>query len=120
VRLAAYDAKGDPCIVEHFEGDTLRASRCAVGCTGVILSVDLQTVPQHCVEETVRYYGTLDEVLGRLNEFPLTQFAYVPFQEYFISFERERVPAARGLLVARAALPPLLPRASWMWARTSS
>lgn len=92
VRVAGYDADGQPRIFEHSEGDALRASRCAIGCTGVILSVDLQTVPQHCVEETVRYYDTLDEVLERLNEFPLTQFAYVPFQEYFVSFERERVP----------------------------
>jgi L-gulono-1,4-lactone dehydrogenase len=54
--------------------------------------VDLQTVPQYQVEGTVRYHASLDQVLDRYDEFPLTQFVYVPFEWYFVAFERKRVP----------------------------
>jgi L-gulonolactone oxidase len=97
VRVAGYDsATGKPRIYEHAGGDELRASRCGLGCTGVILSVDLQTVPQYMVEETVRIRRSLDEVLDGCKEFPLSQFIYVPFQWYFVVFERTRFHGRLG------------------------
>lgn len=54
VRVAGCDpASGEPCIYEHAAGNELKASRCGLGCTGVILSVDFETEPRYMVEETV-------------------------------------------------------------------
>ena len=56
VRVATYDAAGQPAIVTYRDGDELKAARCALGCMGVILSVELSTVRDYLVEETVRRY----------------------------------------------------------------
>jgi L-gulono-1,4-lactone dehydrogenase len=52
VRLAAYDATtGKAKIFEFRDGNLLKAARCALGCMGVVLSLELQTVKTYMVEE---------------------------------------------------------------------
>lgn len=95
-RLAAYDpGTGKPKVFEYSEGNELRAARCGLGCTGVLLSVDLLTVPKYKVEETVVRESRLDRVLGRYNDYPLTQFALVPYAWEYLVFERKPLAAAR-------------------------
>lgn len=90
VRLAAYDpASGAARVFEYREGDALRAARCALGCAGILLSVDLATVPKYRVAETVRREPALD--LGRYEAHPLTQFALVPYSWEYMVFERAPV-----------------------------
>jgi FAD/FMN-containing dehydrogenase len=88
VRVAAYDASGAPAIFDYESGDELRASCCALGCMGVILSLDLRTVPKYQVEETMRSHETLDQVLGRIPDHPLTQFMLVPYRWDYVAWER--------------------------------
>jgi len=92
VRLARYDAAGTPQIVECVAGDELRAARCALGCMGVILSVDLATVPKYFVRETIRRLDRVDDALRLYGEHPLTQFALVPHAWSVIAWARQ--PAA--------------------------
>jgi FAD/FMN-containing dehydrogenase len=92
VRVAAYDAGGTPRIFEHREGDELRAARCALGCMGVILSIELATVARYRVRETVRRLDRIEDALGLYEDHPLTQFALVPYGWKFIVWERHMVP----------------------------
>lgn len=92
IRLAAYDPEtGQPKIFEYSDGDKLRAARCGLGTQGVILSVDLKTVPKYLVEETVVAHPDLDSVLEAYEEKPLTQFTLMPYRWDYMSFERKPI-----------------------------
>lgn len=91
VRVAAYDRTGQPKIFDYREGDELKASRCGLGCTGVILSVDLHTVRKYHVQETVALHKKLEIVLSRYDECPLTQFSLIPYRWDYLVFERKEL-----------------------------
>lgn len=92
VRVAAYDpATGQPKIYEYRGGDELKAARCGLGCTGVILSVELKTAPKYKVAEKVVRHNTLDQVLGRYQDRPLTQFTLTPYRWDYMAWERAPV-----------------------------
>ena len=68
VRVAAYDAGGRPWVYEWRSGPDLRAARCGLGCTGIILSVTIECVPVHDVAERVRVRASLASVLEQQRE----------------------------------------------------
>jgi L-gulonolactone oxidase len=107
VRLAAYDAKGTPRIFEYQAGDELWAARCGLGCVGVLLSVELRTVPKYRIEENVVRRLRMQDILSRYGEFPLTQFLLLPYRWDFLAFERR---PAHGNASARDAVKALLLR----------
>lgn len=93
VRVAAYDpATGQPQIFDYRGGDELKASRCGLGCTGVILSVELRTVAKYKVEEAIVRHPSLESVLHRYTDWPLTQFALIPYCWQYVAFERKPIP----------------------------
>lgn len=93
VKVAAYDkTTGQPKIFEYTSGDELKAARCGLGCTGVILEVDMKTRPKYLVEEKVVHHKTLDDVLARYPDRPLTQFTMTPYRWDFTAWERQAVP----------------------------
>jgi FAD/FMN-containing dehydrogenase len=96
VQLAAYDAAGTPRVFEYRGGGELKAARCALGCMGVILAVELATVPKYRVAETVRRLDRVEDVLQLYRDHPLTQFALVPYGWKFIAWERRAESAAGG------------------------
>jgi L-gulonolactone oxidase len=91
VRVAGFDAAGTPTIFEYQGGDALAAARCGLGCMGVILSVVFHTVAKYLVEETVRSHRSLDDVLRRYDERPLTQFILMPYRWTYLAWERRAV-----------------------------
>jgi L-gulono-1,4-lactone dehydrogenase len=106
VRLAAYDpGTGRPMIYDYTDGDGLRAARCGLGCMGVILSVELRTVPKYKVAEVLRKRGTLKEILDAYADRPLTQFLWTPYGWKWIAFERrpmgQPTPTMIGFVKAR-------------------
>ena len=100
MRVAAYDkTTGKAKIYTWKNGDPeLIAARCAVGCTGVILSVKFRCVPDYCVEENVRVYDTIKEVLAREQSFPLQQAVLLPYSWKYFSFERRVTDEEQGFL----------------------
>jgi len=96
VRLAAYDASGEPKIFEYRGGDELRAARCGLGSLGVILAVELRIVPKYCIRDTVRIFDRLDDALALFERHPLSQFALVPYSWKIIAWERDALPAGGG------------------------
>jgi hypothetical protein len=101
VRIAAFGADGTPTVFEDREGDELRAARCALGCMGVILSMELRTVPKFRVRETVLRLARVSDALQLYAAYPLTQFALVPHTWKVIAWQRETV-AGTGIASLRA------------------
>lgn len=85
IRVACYDDRGRPAIREHRDGDALLAARCAVGCMGVILEVELETVPKHLMVEQPIVAANLD---GLWQQWPLSHVAYFPYGWDFVLFRR--------------------------------
>ncbi len=89
IRVAAYDVKmGEAKIYSFYEGETLKAARCALGCMGVILSVTFRAVRQYWIKERGEACTTIDEVLAHENEFPLQQFLLTPYSWHYFAYRR--------------------------------
>jgi FAD/FMN-containing dehydrogenase len=80
VSVAAYDpATGKPRIFEWSEGDQLRAARCALGCSGVLLSIRVRVEKDYQIEERTQWFSRLDEVIAATHEYPRSQFYLMPW-----------------------------------------
>ena len=91
VRIAAYDpATGIPKIFEYTGGNELKAARCGLGCMGIVLSLDLATVPKYQVTEIVRPCRDVKDILAACNEWPLTQFILMPHSWGALAYHRKR------------------------------
>jgi hypothetical protein len=89
IRAAVLSAEtGRARIREFTDGAELLAARCGLGCMGVILSVDLPTVPKFKVAETVRIHETIEDILRIYADRPLTQFIRSPYGWTWVAFER--------------------------------
>jgi hypothetical protein len=104
VRAVVFGANGEPEIREFIDGPELLAARCGLGCVGILLSVDLETVPKYFVAETVRGYQSIEEVIATFAKNPLTNFTYSPYGWALTAFERRIIEQA--------------PRGIWSWIKT--
>jgi hypothetical protein len=91
VRIAVFGAAGKPEIRELTDGPALLAARCGVGCVGVLLSVDFETVPKYHVAETVRRYQSVEQILTAFADYPLTSFGFWAHEGYLSVLERRIV-----------------------------
>jgi hypothetical protein len=60
------------------------------------VAVQVQVRPQYFVEEHLRAYQTLDEVLAAEDEFPLQQFYLLPWRWSYLAQHRREVPGPRS------------------------
>jgi FAD/FMN-containing dehydrogenase len=97
VRVAHYDpATGEPTIRTIDGGDELLAVGCGLGCLGIVLAVTVPIREQYFIEEHLREYGSLDDVLAAEPEFPLQQFFLIPWRWTFLAQHRREVDAPRS------------------------
>lgn len=95
LRAAVFDPDtGAPVIREFAAGPELLAARCGLGCLGIVVSVDLPTVPKYLVADTTRRCSSLAEAQALFAENPLTNFLWLPYTWTVVAFER-RVVADR-------------------------
>jgi hypothetical protein len=92
VRLACYDAGGNPIIKTIQGGDELLAARASLGCLGVILELTLELVPRFWVEERMKVHDSIESVLAEEAEWPLQQFLVFPYVWRWYAYQRRRVP----------------------------
>jgi hypothetical protein len=92
VRLACYDAGGNPIITTIRGGDELLAARASLGCLGVILELTLEVVPRFWMEERMKAHDSIESVLGEEPEWPLQQFLVFPYGWRWYAYHRKRVP----------------------------
>ncbi len=102
VRIARYDSvSGQAVIQEVSEGPELQASRCSLGCLGVILSVQMQCRSAYSIEESFQEYSKLSDVVKAEEAYPLQQFYLVPWRwTYFVQHRREVSFPSSSLLFA--------------------
>jgi len=98
VRIARYDHSGAATIEQMDAGAELQAARCSLGCLGIILSVTVPTRNRYAIEEFLREYKTLEEVLQAETEFPLQQFYFTPWRWRYLAQHRREVPSGRSSL----------------------
>ena len=60
VKLACYDASGNPIIKTVHGGDELLAVRASLGCLGVILELTIDLVPRFWMDECMKAHDSLD------------------------------------------------------------
>jgi len=90
VRAVVFDAEtGRPVIREFTDGPELLAARCGLGCFGVILSVDLHSVPKYLVAETLRACHSIEQIIAAFADNPLSNFVVWPYSATLLMFERK-------------------------------
>lgn len=100
VRIAKYDpVSGQAVIREVSEGPELQASRCSLGCLGVILSVQMQCRNAYSIEESFHEYSKLSDVVGAEEDYPLQQFYLVPWRWTYFVQHRHEVSEKRSALL---------------------
>ena len=99
VKLACYDAKGDPFVKTISGGDELLAARTSLGCLGVILELTLEVEPRFWMEEQMRMHDSLESVLAEEAAWPQQQFLLFPYGWRWYAYHRRRItePDARAL-----------------------
>jgi len=99
LRAATFDAvTGQPVVSEFSAGPELLAARCGLGCVGIILSVDLYTVPKYMVAETIRTCQSIEEVMAAFGDNPLSYFVLSPYGWKLSVFERKLVETGKTTL----------------------
>ena len=102
VTLAGYDRlTGAPRIFEWTEGDPLRAGRCGLGCTGVLLSVRMRVEPECQIEERGQWFDRLDDLLAVAADYPRHQFYLMPWSWRWYAQLRREVPDGSARLSGR-------------------
>ena len=90
VKLACYDAKGDPFVKRIDGGDELLAARTSLGCMGVILELTLALEPRFWMEEQMKAHDSLDSVLAEETDWPQQQFLVFPYGWRWYAYHRRR------------------------------
>lgn len=99
VRLAGYDAEsGQPVVRTIRDGEELRAARCAIGCLGIIVSVELAPRPAYQVREWMALHESLESVLEAEESTPLQQFFLLPWRWDYLVQHRQETNEPRGWL----------------------
>lgn len=94
VCVAAYDREGKARIYEWDGGDELRAARCGLGCTGIVLSVRMRVEPDYLIEEKTQWFERVEQVVDRERDYPRQQFYLVPWKWGW--YAQLRRPLAHG------------------------
>jgi hypothetical protein len=97
VRIAGFDPEsGEPMVRTVDGGDELQAARCSLGCLGVLLSVKVPVRQQYMIEEQLRTYENLNDVLAAEEQFPIQQFYLLPWRWNFLAQHRRESPGPRS------------------------
>ncbi len=91
-------ANGHAVIREISSGRELEAARCSLGCLGVLLRVTISCRKQYHVEEQLRQYDTLQEVIVAEKEYPLQQFFLIPWKWNYQAQHRRETTDPRSWL----------------------
>ena len=101
VRLACYDARGNPTVRTIRGEDDLLAARASLGCLGIILELTVELVPRFWMEERMKLHDSLESILAEEAEWPQQQFLVFPYGWQWYAYHRRRVPEPDARAVRR-------------------
>lgn len=107
VHIAHYDPlTSAPTISIVRDPELLRAAKCAVGCMGIIVAVELRPRSAFRIEEYLQFYPKLTDVLEKEKDYPLQQFYYLPWLDRYLGQHRRESSSPRSWLA---------PLYRWYW-----
>jgi hypothetical protein len=107
VHIAHYDPlTSAPTISVIRDPDILRAAKCALGCMGIIVAVEIRPRPAFRIEEYLGFYPKLADVLEQESAYPLQQFYYLPWLDRYLGQHRRESDRPRSWLA---------PLYRWYW-----
>ncbi len=104
IRIASYDTNGNAKIFEFTNGDELFAARTAVGCMGIVVSMQIVCLPRFWLQEKMQLIKTLDEVIANEKEWPLQQTTVIPHLWQFVPFQKKVVTEPSTLEKIRSTI----------------
>ena len=97
VHIAHYDPLSSaPTISVIRDPELLRAAKCAVGCMGIIVAVELRPRNAFHIEEFLGFYPKLSDVLEKETDYPLQQFYYLPWLDRYLGQHRRESSRPRS------------------------
>jgi hypothetical protein len=101
VHIAHFDPKtGEAKVSQINQGPELRAAKCALGCLGIIVAVELRPRSSYRIEEFMAIYESLDGPLSQEAAYPLQQFYYLPWRDRYLGQHRKETLAPRSRLAS--------------------
>ena len=99
VHLAHYDSTTSRAtITEVRDAEQLRAAKCALGCMGIVVAVELRPRESFLIEEFMAVYADLAGPLAKESEYPLQQFFYFPWYGKYLGQHRRESSNRRSTL----------------------
>lgn len=96
--VAAYDPEsGKARMFEWESGDALRAARCGLGCTGILLSVRIRVERDYLIEEKTQWFDRIDDILAQEGNYPRQQFYLIPWSWGWYAQLRRPLGAESGV-----------------------
>ena len=107
IHLVHFDPlTGSPTISIIRDPELLRAAKCAMGCMGVIVAVELRPREAFNIEEYMAIYDTLAAVMKPEADYPLSQFYFLPWYNRYLGQHRRETQRTRSWLA---------PLYRWYW-----
>ena len=107
IHVAHYDPLSSaPTISIIRDPELLRAAKCAVGCMGIVVAVELRPRAAFRIEEFLAMYPKLADVLEMEAEYPLQQFYFLPWLDRYLGQHRRESDRPRSWLA---------PLYRWYW-----
>jgi FAD/FMN-containing dehydrogenase len=104
ISAAAYDKdSGQARIYQWAEGEELRAARCGLGCTGILLSIRMRVEPDYLIEENTQWFERLEDVLEQECNYPRQQFYLVPWSWRWFAQRRRALSPESGATASATA-----------------
>lgn len=97
IRVAAYDSATGCARLYHWTGgEALRAARCGLGCTGIVVGVRLVLENDYLIDERTQWFTRLEQVLSQQHDEPLQQFFLIPSSWRWFARLRRRAASGTG------------------------
>ncbi len=99
IHLAHYDpATNRATVTQVRDPEQLRAAKCALGCMGIVIAVELRPRESFLIEEFMNFYEDIDGPLAMESEYPLQQFYYFPWYGKYLGQHRRETSKRRSAL----------------------
>ena len=104
--VAAFTPDGaEPRVYEWKSGPALAAARCALGCSGIVLSVRMAIEREQLFEEHTRWSDRLEDLLEDESRYPRQQMYLVPWAWRWFAQQRRELPGTAGVPAPWSAYP---------------
>ncbi len=96
VRIAHFDASGNPVLAAIDSGDRLLAARCSLGLLGIVVAIEFHCRGKYNIEEHALAHRTLASAIAMEADCPRSQFYLMPWSWTYFGHHRSESGEPRG------------------------